>query len=106
MLARTVPNAVVIPSAAVLTAPDGTSYVMVAGSDNRAHQKTVKTGIRQGDQVQILDGLAESDRVVASGAYGLPDNTKIRVETATESDKTDHASDRPSAGKETEKDAQ
>jgi HlyD family secretion protein len=106
MLARTVPNAVVIPSAAVLTAPEGSNYVMVAGSDNRAHQKTVKTGIRQGDQVQILDGLAEGDRVVASGAYGLPDNTKIRVETATESDKTDHASDRPSAGKETEKDAQ
>jgi HlyD family secretion protein len=105
MMARAVPNAVVIPAAAVLTSPDGTSYVMVAGSDNRAHQKTVKAGIRQGEQVQILDGLAEGDRVVASGAYGLPDNTKIRVEAATESDKTDHPSDRPSAGKETEKDA-
>jgi RND family efflux transporter MFP subunit len=106
MLARSVPNSMVIPAAAVLTAPDGSSYVMLAGSDDKAHQKTVKTGIRQGDQVQILDGLAEGDRVVASGAYGLPDNTKIRVEAATESDKTDHAADRPSAGKETEKDAQ
>jgi HlyD family secretion protein len=105
MLARTVPNALVIPAAAVLTAPDGSSYVMVAGSDNRAHQKTVKTGIRQADQIQILDGLAEGDRVVASGAYGLPDNTKIRVEAAPESDQTDHPSDRPSAGKEPEKDA-
>ncbi len=76
------------------------------GSDNRAHQKTVKTGIRQGDQVQILDGLAEGDRVVASGAYGLPDNTKIRVEAAAESDKTDHPSDQQSSGKETGKDAQ
>jgi len=45
---------------------------MVAGSDNKAHQKTVKTGIRQGDQVQILDGLAEGERVITSGAYGLP----------------------------------
>jgi HlyD family secretion protein len=110
MLARSVPNAVVIPAAAVLTAPDGTTYVMVVvsenrSSDNRAHQKTVKTGIRQGDQMQILDGLAEGDRVVASGAYGLPDNTRIRVEVATESGKADHPSDRPSAGKETEKDA-
>jgi HlyD family secretion protein len=101
MLARAVPNSVVIPAGAVLTAPDGSSYVMVAGSDNRAHQKTVKTGIRQGDQVQILDGLAEGDRVVASGAYGLPDNTKIRVEAAQESDNTD----KPPAGKDTEKDA-
>ena len=62
MLARSVPNAVVIPAAAVLTAPDGTSYVMLAGSDNKAHQKTVKTGIRQGEQVQIVEGLAEGDR--------------------------------------------
>jgi HlyD family secretion protein len=110
MLARAVPNSMVIPAAAVLTAPDGSSYVMVVvsenrGSDNRAHQKTVKTGIRQGDQVQILDGLAEGDRVVASGAYGLPDNTRIRVEAASGSDKTDHPSDRPPAGKGTEKDA-
>jgi len=100
MLARAVPNSSVIPAVAVLKAPDGSSYVMVAGSDNRAHQKTVKTGIRQGDQVQILDGLADGDRVVASGAYGLPDNTKIRVEAAQESDKAE----KPPAGKETEKD--
>jgi len=100
MLARAVPSSVVIPAAAVLTAPDKSSYVMVAGSDNRAHQKTVKTGIRQGDQVQILDGLADGDRVVTSGAYGLPDNTKIRVEAAQESDKAE----KPPAGKETEKD--
>jgi len=101
MLARSVRDALVIPAAAVLTAPDGSSYVMVAGSDNKAHQKTVKAGIRQGDQVQILEGLAESDRVIASGAYGLPDNTKIRVEAAPESDKAQpDKAERPSAGKE------
>jgi HlyD family secretion protein len=101
MLARSVPDALVIPAAAVLTAPDGSTYVMVAGSDNKAHQKTVKTGIRQGDQVQILEGLAEGERVITSGAYGLPDNTKIRIEAAPQPDKTE----RPSAGKEPEKDA-
>jgi len=101
MLARSVPNSLLIPAAAVLTAPDGSNYVMLAGSDNKAHQKTVKTGIRQGDEVQILEGIAEGDRVITSGAYGLPDNTKIRIEAAPESDKTD----RPSAGKEPENDA-
>ena len=95
MLSLTIPNSLVIPAAAVLTAPDGGSYVLLAGSDNRAHQKTVKTGVRQGDEVQILDGVAEGDRVVASGAYGLPDNTKIRAEAAQESGKAD----RSSAGK-------
>jgi HlyD family secretion protein len=106
MLARAVPNSLVIPAAAVLTAPDGSNYVMVSGSDNKAHQKTVKTGIRQGDQVQILDGMTEGEPVITSGAYGLPDNTKIRIEAAPESDKTgSDKSERPSAGKEPEKDA-
>jgi multidrug efflux pump subunit AcrA (membrane-fusion protein) len=106
MLARSVPNSLVIPAAAVLTSPEVSNYVMVAGSDNKAHQKTVKTGIRQGDQVQMLEGLAEGDRVITSGAYGLPDNTKIRIEAGPESDKTESdKSERPSAGKEPEKDA-
>ena len=106
MLARSVPNSLVIPAAAVLTSSDGSDYVMVAGSDNKAHQKVVKTGIRQGDQVQMLEGLAEGDRVITSGAYGLPDNTKIRIEAAPEPGKSESdKSDRPSAGNEPEKDA-
>jgi HlyD family secretion protein len=102
ILARSVPDSVVIPAAAALSGPDGGSYVMVAGSDGKAHQKPIKSGIKQGDQLQVLDGVKEGDQVIASGAYGLPDNTKIRVENTQESGKTDH----PSAGKETEKDAQ
>jgi len=80
MLARTIPEALVITAASLLTAEDGTTSVMLAGSDNRAHQKPVKVGVHQGDQVQIVEGVQASDRVVASGAYGLPDNTKIKVE--------------------------
>jgi HlyD family secretion protein len=106
MLARAVPNSLVVPAAAVLTSPDGSNYVMVAGSDNKAHQKTVKTGIKQGDQVQIVEGLAEGERVITSGAYGLPDNTKIRIEASPEPDKAESdKSVRPSAGKEPENDA-
>ena len=80
MLAKTIPDALVIPAASLLTAEDGKTSVMFAGSDGRAHQKEVKVGIRQGDQVQIVEGIQAGDRVVASGAYGLPDNTKITVE--------------------------
>jgi len=80
MLARTIPDALVIPAASLLTAQDGITTVMVAGSDNRAHQKPVKVGVRQGNQVQIVDGVQAGDRVVASGAYGLPDNTPIKAE--------------------------
>jgi HlyD family secretion protein len=106
MLARAVPNSLVVPAAAVLTSPDGSNYVMVAGSDNKAHKKTLKTGIKQGDQVQVVEGLAEGERVITSGAYGLPDNTKIRIEASPEPDKAESdKSERPSAGKEPEKEA-
>jgi HlyD family secretion protein len=80
MLARTIPDALVIPAASLLTAQDGTTSVMLVGSDNRAHQKPVKIGVRQADQIQIIDGVRAGDRVVASGAYGLPDNTRIKAQ--------------------------
>jgi hypothetical protein len=56
---------------------------MLVGSDGRAHQKTVKLGIRNGkDGVQILEGVTAADKVVVTGAYGLPDKTKIKIEAA------------------------
>lgn len=84
LTAKTVNDALVVPASAVIAEADGTSAVMIAGVDGRAHQKAVKTGIRQGDDVQIVEGLNATDRVVASGAYGLPDNSKIKVEAAME----------------------
>ena len=97
MLAQTIPDALVIPAVSLLTAPDGTSSVMVIGNDGRAHQKNVKVGIRQDDDVQIVEGLQAGDRVVASGAYGLPDNAKIQIAApapaADDKDKSDKGSE-------------
>jgi len=80
--ARTVKDALVVPATAIISAPDGSPAVMLAGADGKAHLKAVKIGIRQADDVQIVDGVTENDKVVATGAYGLPDNTKIKVEAA------------------------
>ena len=79
MVAQTLPDAVVISASALLTTPEGATTVMLAGSDGRAHQQPVKAGIRHGDDVQIAKGLKPGDTVITAGAYGLPDNTKIRV---------------------------
>jgi HlyD family secretion protein len=84
MLAQTVPDALVVPAAGLLTAQDGSTSVMVVDSGNHAHRKSVRVGIRQGDQVQIVEGLQAGDRLVASGAYGLPDNSKIKAENQNE----------------------
>ena len=87
LTAKTVKDALVVPAAAVISAADGSSAVMIAGSDGKAHQKPVKLGIRQDDDLQILEGVTENDKVVATGAYGLPDNTKIKVEAPAETPK-------------------
>jgi len=87
LTAKTVKDALVVPAASVISAADGSSAVMIAGSDGKAHQKSVKLGIRQDDDVQILEGVTASDKVVATGAYGLPDNTKIKVEAPRETPK-------------------
>ncbi len=80
VVANSVPDALVIPASALLNTPGAATSVMVAGSDGRAHQREVKVGIRQGDEAQITEGLKPGEQVVTSGAYGLPDNTKIKVE--------------------------
>ncbi len=80
MVAQTVPDALVIPGSALLQTPGGGSFVLVVGADGRAHERTVTTGIRNADSVQVLSGLRLGEEVISSGNYGLPDKTKVRVE--------------------------
>ncbi len=80
MIVQTLPDALVVPASSLLTAQDGTTSVMAIGSDGRAHQKTVRVGINQDNQIQIVEGLQAGDRVASEGAYGLPDNSKIEVQ--------------------------
>ena len=95
MLAKTFPDASAIPADAVVTAEDGTPSVMQVGSDNRAHKKNIKIGIRDGDQIQVVQGLQAGDKIVSPGAYGLPDNAKVEVQAPETSDDKK----KPSAGK-------
>ena len=101
LTAQTVKDALVVPAGSVLTAPDGSTTVMLAGSDGLAHQKAVKVGIRHGDDVQIVDGVSEKDKVVTAGAYGLPDKTKIKIaapEPGADDSKPSEGSKAPSEG--------
>ncbi len=89
VVAKTVKDALVVPAEAILTAPDGTTSVMVIGQDGQAHQTSVKTGIREGGDVQILSGLRKGEQVVAAGAYGLTDGTKVTVSASPASGGSD-----------------
>jgi RND family efflux transporter MFP subunit len=74
-----IPGAVVIPFESALTSADGKTTVMVIGKDNIAHQIVVQTGIREGNSLQVTEGVKPGDTVVASGAYGLADGTQVQV---------------------------
>jgi len=88
MVGETVPNTVVIPAAALLTAPDGATSVIMLDSQNAPQKKSVKTGIRDGQNVQVTEGLQGGERVVTVGAFELYNEddpilakTKIQVQT-------------------------
>jgi len=72
--------AVLVPIAALFESPEVGSFVMLAGKDGLAHQAPVEVGLRGAADTQITKGVAAGDAVIVSGAYGLPDKTKIKIE--------------------------
>jgi HlyD family secretion protein len=85
--AATAKDTLAVPVSAVYKNADGTSFVLVAGADEKAHVKTVETGIRSATEVQILSGIKEGEAVITSGGYGLPDSTLIKVEAPAPTEK-------------------
>jgi len=83
MVARTVPNALTVPAPALITDEEGKKSVMVIGSDGKAHKRDIETGIQTATAVQVVNGLKAGEQVVSVGVYGLPDNTKVKIEAAT-----------------------
>lgn len=88
IVSKGVKDAFVVPADSVVTAPDGTTSVMVIGPDQVAHATPVKTGIRQDDEIQILSGLQAGQQVVTQGAYGLPDGAKVTISSPEPAEKS------------------
>jgi RND family efflux transporter MFP subunit len=91
MTAKTAKDALVVPTAAVFKNSEGADYVLLAGSDEKAHQKTVQLGIHNKDFTQIVSGINPGDPVITAGGYAVPDGTGIKVE-APEKESGDKAS--------------
>lgn len=88
----TIPNALQIPTSALLPAEEGGgTVVMIAGADGVAHKKPVTTGIRTPESVQITGGISAADNVITEGSYGLDDGTKVKIggDKDDKGDKTD-----------------
>ena len=114
LTAKTDKDVIVVPAAAVFKNPEGGgAYVLLAGSDDKAHLKAVHVGIRNAESAEIVSGIKEGDPVITTGGYAVPDGTKIKIEKpeapekeGAAGDKKDDADDKDKAGdkKDDEKD--
>ena len=71
------PNAITVPSSAVVTFEDNPAVWVVEG--NTAKRKSVTVGMVSGSRIQILQGLQSGDAVITTGHHKLIENAAIAV---------------------------
>jgi multidrug efflux pump subunit AcrA (membrane-fusion protein) len=68
-----------VPSRSIVKNQNG-EWVIYLVSGKQAIQQPVKVGFREGDMVQVHSLILQpGDKVVTTGAYGLPEKTRISV---------------------------
>jgi len=72
------PNTLTIPKSCILNRL-GHPYVFVANSDT-AHLRRIKTGLAEGEMVEILSGLSSDARVVSSGHKRLQGGERLNIQ--------------------------
>ena len=85
--AKTVKDAIAAPSNAIFKNAEGAPYLLVAGTDKKAHQKVVQLGVRNSEFTQIVSGINAGDPIIVSGGYAIPDGTAIEIEKPPVDDK-------------------
>lgn len=56
-----------------------TYSVFTVIDDTLAIRRTVKTGLIQGDMIQILEGIQPGDQIITTGQSSLEDSAKVRI---------------------------
>lgn len=84
-------DVITLPQTAITYNPYGNSVFLInetttgdGGTELVVERTFVKTGATRGDQVQILQGVAEGDRVVTSGQLKLRNGSKVTIEESPE----------------------
>ena len=72
------PDAIVIPSQAVQTGPEG-QYVYVVGQDLLVDVRRIKVQRTEGERAIVTSGLAKGERVVTRGQLRLGPKTRVQI---------------------------
>jgi len=71
-------NLLVVPISAVAKQDTGEQVIWILGSDQTVHRRIVNLGAPTGDQIEIVSGLQQGDRIVVAGATFLHEGMKVR----------------------------
>ncbi len=82
MTLTTQPNAIVIPSAALMTGQNGT-FVYVVDQDMTVKPQPVKVAHSIGDESVIASGLQAGQRVVTDGQLQVIPGGKVSIKNPT-----------------------
>jgi multidrug efflux system membrane fusion protein len=77
------PDAIVIPSTAVQTGPEG-QYVYVVGQDMVADVRKIEVERTEGDHTIVASGLTKGERVVTRGQLRLGPKTRVQISKPAE----------------------
>ena len=77
------PDAIVIPSTAVQTGPEG-QYVYVVGKDNVADVRKIEVERTDGDHTIVANGLTKGEQVVTRGQLRLGPKTRVQISKPAE----------------------
>jgi multidrug efflux system membrane fusion protein len=72
-------DAIVVPSPALQSGPQGSQYVFVVKPDSTVDPRRVTVKRTQGSEVVIADGLQPGEKVVTDGLQRLAAGTKVEV---------------------------
>ena len=79
IVTETIKNATLVPTSAILPGEEGGQAVLVITPDSIAHKRNVQLGVRQGDKVQVLNGVLAGEEVVTVGGMGVDDKGKVKI---------------------------
>jgi hypothetical protein len=71
-------NALTLPKTAVMTV-DGKSFCHTIDADGRVVRTSIETGIRAGDEVEIVSGLAGDEQVIGVNAAAFREGQQVEI---------------------------
>lgn len=77
LIMETIPNAMLVPTQAVV--PELNGHKVYISKGGKVASKNVKIGIRTSERVQIVEGIAPQDTVITSGILQMRPGTSVSI---------------------------